>query len=148
MRIPGAFSSHLLVIHRGLAGKLLLRSLQVRRRGGLPVGFRVVLLLADGFEQQSVPADVDVRVGDLPVAGGYLAALDEERSTLVDLAEDAEPELYVIGEGALEDLDAVTRAGYDHVAGHDAENARLHVGRVEGRVGAEAKGDLLGVFAG
>src|SRR5579884_4412272 len=57
-----------------------------------------MLLFADRLEEQSPAGEVYVRKGGLPVSGCELGPIQFERSTLVQLSQDAHAEIHVFGQ--------------------------------------------------
>jgi hypothetical protein len=114
---------------------------------GFPVGFYVVLLLANGSEEQSVASNVDMGLGNLPMSLAHQPAFDVEGSPLIELGEEAKSNQDAVAELAAEGSNAVAVASDDHLSAHGAHDASLHVGWVKIALRSEAERDEFGSFA-
>ena len=111
------------------------------------LGLDFVLLLADGFEEESSAIDVDVGFGDLPEGRSNLAAFHIKGATLPDAAKETEADADVLREAAADGDDTVLGFIDRKIAGQDAKNTGLHVWRMEVGVGLEVQGDVPPGFA-
>lgn len=93
----------------------------------------------EGLHEESFSGEVELHAAQLPIVGAHFGLLKEDRSSLVEVADDAPAEIDIGDELSVQASEAFLGFFDPHLACHATQNSRFGIGRIPGRVRPEGE---------